>query len=154
MIKVGDKIIIDTLRFVSHGVDAGHIGHVVAVGEDTFTAKFTNAQLELWHKDEDNLFRRFRVYGHDTKIEAEFPEDEPRITEPNAKAFPSTAPLSSERQEPGLTKREYFASLAMQGILAKIEWPTPDERSEIARRAVSFADLLITELNKAKGEKW
>lgn len=53
----------------------------------------------------------------------------------------------------GLTKREYFAAMAMQGILAN---PTmveaslkfKDSRGGIAATAVSFADLLITALNK------
>lgn len=48
-----------------------------------------------------------------------------------------------EFSEP-LTKREYFAAMAMQGLLAEQnETPT-----DIARYAVSYADALITELNK------
>jgi len=53
----------------------------------------------------------------------------------------------------GLTKREYFAAMAMQGLLSG-KWPlnipgeTVSERCAI--NAVSFADALIEELNKDK----
>lgn len=48
----------------------------------------------------------------------------------------------------GLTKREYFAGLAMQGLLAS--WPengrlNPDKTAE---HATLFADALIAALNK------
>jgi hypothetical protein len=50
----------------------------------------------------------------------------------------------------GLTKREYFASMAMQGILETV--PLHDLRfsfeSIIPRLAVEYADMLIEELNK------
>ena len=48
----------------------------------------------------------------------------------------------------GLTKREYFASMAMQGILAD-----PDNQGYaegIAKDAVKMADELITQLNQTK----
>jgi len=47
----------------------------------------------------------------------------------------------------GLTKREYFASLAMQGVLANGQSrnTTP---SEVAEYAVYMADVLIEQLNK------
>lgn len=47
----------------------------------------------------------------------------------------------------GLTKREYFAAKAMQGILSD---PQSNERKmeDIARYSVKCADLLIIELNK------
>jgi hypothetical protein len=45
---------------------------------------------------------------------------------------------------PGLTKREHFAGLAMQGLMQ-----TPLETPEdIAQLAVEHADALILELNK------
>lgn len=46
----------------------------------------------------------------------------------------------------GLTKREYFAALAMQGILAKSDAPM----SYAARDAVKFADELLAELERTK----
>ena len=47
-------------------------------------------------------------------------------------------------QSNGLTKREYFAAMAMQGYATKTNWPIDD----IVRYAVKAADALITELNK------
>lgn len=48
---------------------------------------------------------------------------------------------------PGLTKREYFAAMAMQGLLAQdadLNWGAP----LIARYAVEQADELLAELEK------
>lgn len=50
----------------------------------------------------------------------------------------------------GLTKREYFAAMAMQGLAAN---PDPISTSGIARIAVSLADALIAELNKAEAQE-
>ena len=51
----------------------------------------------------------------------------------------------------GLTKREYFAAMAMQGLLAACAGahtlPTP---SFLAEKCVEFTDGLIEELNKPK----
>lgn len=49
---------------------------------------------------------------------------------------------------PGLTKREYFAAMAMSGILAGRLEPTPQEIVAIA--AVEHADELIERLNEQK----
>ena len=46
-----------------------------------------------------------------------------------------------------LTKREYFAAMAMQGILAGTQFILP---KGISSDAVSVADALIEELNKEK----
>jgi hypothetical protein len=55
--------------------------------------------------------------------------------------------LSSKHYyEEGITKREYFAALAMQGIIAKPN--TLGENSKIAAVAVDMADALIDALNK------
>lgn len=43
----------------------------------------------------------------------------------------------------GLTKREYFAALALQGLLSNPTTFFPEN----AKRAVEFADSLIEELN-------
>lgn len=45
----------------------------------------------------------------------------------------------------GLTKREYFAAMAMQGCLASGFQASMDKHAE---SAVAAADALITELNK------
>jgi hypothetical protein len=44
----------------------------------------------------------------------------------------------------GLSKREYFAAVAMQGLLASSEYFT----SDCVVRSVKLADQLIIELNK------
>jgi hypothetical protein len=52
---------------------------------------------------------------------------------------------------PGLTKREYFAAKALQGLLAaagSLEMTELDYPHD----AVRFADLLIAELNRKAGE--
>lgn len=46
----------------------------------------------------------------------------------------------------GLTKREYFTAIAMQGILSR----TDCGERYAATKATSFADELINELNKEK----
>lgn len=47
--------------------------------------------------------------------------------------------------QPGLTKREYFAAMALQGLLAD---GTNAFESEEIRYAVAFADALIEALNR------
>lgn len=50
----------------------------------------------------------------------------------------------------GLTKRELFAAMAMQGILTKCksDWSAGPCTGAVAKRAVYEADTLIKELNK------
>jgi hypothetical protein len=52
----------------------------------------------------------------------------------------------------GLTKREYFAGLAMQGVLSHNSKysPTPNQAADIAMYAVKIADALLEELDKTK----
>ena len=47
----------------------------------------------------------------------------------------------------GLTKREYFAAMALQGMLAKYG---SDYQVNNAKEAIYWADALIEELNKTK----
>ncbi len=58
-------------------------------------------------------------------------------------AFPSDSRESKTFS--GLTKREYFAGLAMQGMLSSIEVIDFD-----AELAVTFADDLIEQLSKSE----
>ena len=51
-----------------------------------------------------------------------------------------------EQQLYGLTKREQFAAMAMQGILAN----SSNSMSYVARDAVLMADELLAELERAK----
>lgn len=48
----------------------------------------------------------------------------------------------------GLSKREYFAAMAMQGILSDQTYVRPNSTEEVSRCAVAMADALIAELNK------
>lgn len=73
-------------------------------------------------------------------------------TEPNSYTFPRPE-YCTDLYRSGLTKREYFAAAALQGVLAnphdnakKTEGMTID--AAIARVAVNLADALIEALNK------
>lgn len=52
-----------------------------------------------------------------------------------------------------LTKREYFAGLAMQGLCSRIEKESPETllviHENTAKWAVKFADALLSELEKS-----
>lgn len=66
------------------------------------------------------------------------------MTQPNDPAFPvSPADYSAKH---GLTKREYFAAMAMSAIATD---PTLTQES-IVQSSVEFADELIEKLNKTK----
>lgn len=69
-------------------------------------------------------------------------------------AFPSQ---DSNKYYHGLTKREYFAAIAMQGLLAspnfKIDVQSSVSVSEqFAISATKYADALLAELDKTKSE--
>lgn len=65
--------------------------------------------------------------------------DDPAFARARAEAY------TDEWQE-GLTKREYFAAKAMQGLIANPS--TNDSFGEIAKNAVFMTDALIEQLNK------
>jgi hypothetical protein len=66
------------------------------------------------------------------------------VIDPNDRAF---EPLIWKQMP--LTKREYFAAAALQGILAHLEIGNPKySYTLVAIEAVQFADALIKELNK------
>lgn len=50
----------------------------------------------------------------------------------------------------GLTKREYFAVMAMQGILADKKLYHSDDMESACADAVKMADQLIKQLNQTK----
>jgi hypothetical protein len=56
---------------------------------------------------------------------------------------------SGDEVELGLTKREHFAALAMQGLLSRPNWPL----HRIAVDAVEQADALIAALNAKEEEQ-
>lgn len=63
-------------------------------------------------------------------------------TNPNDVAF---NPRIVNDVNPGLTKREYFAGLAMQGLCVVDEG---EDTNKTAQIAIGYADALIEELNK------
>lgn len=68
--------------------------------------------------------------------------------DPNDSAF---AFEGETRMQMGLTKREYFAAMAMQGLLAHNCAHFKDEdlhEPGVAKRSLKLADALIAELNK------
>jgi hypothetical protein len=60
-------------------------------------------------------------------------------------AFPILDETSKEQM--GLTKREYFAGLAMQGIMAS-DSPLRRDRHDVAKRAIEVADELLKKLEE------
>lgn len=65
-------------------------------------------------------------------------------TTANVNAFPRM--FGNDAPQDGLTKREYFAAVAMQGLLACPN--NVNMAQDIAKGAVIVADQLIIELNK------
>ena len=63
-----------------------------------------------------------------------------KATEP---AFPIACPIDFQFAEPGLTKREYFAAMAMQAV-----GKTAITAELAAEWSTKLADALIAELNK------
>lgn len=59
----------------------------------------------------------------------------------------NTYPSTSSDDNSGLTKREYFAAIALQGLLSNPEESARTNNQDVARKAVFFADKLIAELN-------
>lgn len=74
--------------------------------------------------------------------------EHPLPTIPFASAFPFVLDRGSRIDcDPGLTKRELFAAMAMQGLCAGPECEGT-HIEDIALAAVAMADALIDELNK------
>lgn len=66
-------------------------------------------------------------------------------------------PIPLKRKHHGLTKRELFAAMAMQGIVANqafMEFVATQKNSELAtiQSAISFADALIARLKETPDE--
>jgi hypothetical protein len=71
----------------------------------------------------------------------------------------TTADGSSHVEEKGLTKREYFAGLAMQGLLTRVPYRHNGETDlgileckRIAEESVIMADKLLVELSNGEGQ--
>jgi hypothetical protein len=82
-----------------------------------------------------------------------------KICDPCESAFPSETPyelrdrqghlsLVEHRWGGGLSKREYFAGLALQGILASHQMIVSDDKDKLGAVCCEYADALIDALNK------
>jgi hypothetical protein len=67
------------------------------------------------------------------------------MTKNKTKPFEPAFNYNVDYPEEGLTKREYFAAMALQGILSGSQFL---ESERFAKLAVKAADALIAELNK------
>lgn len=69
-------------------------------------------------------------------------------------AFPTDAYVLNEREHSGLTKREYFAAMALQGLLANPDTHDPQSalmnEEFLAMTAIRIANALITALEATK----
>ena len=61
--------------------------------------------------------------------------------------------VSKYMYQPGLTKREYFAGLAMQGLATKKPSDHEDDITRIVRTSVLLSDALLEELEKTKQQE-
>ena len=63
-------------------------------------------------------------------------------------AFPVTKDMGYS--DTGLSKREYFAGLAMQGVLSHRhpQTPTPNQAEDIARYSIAIADELLKQIKE------
>lgn len=73
------------------------------------------------------------------------------MTELHTHAFPSN--LEGYQPQKGLTKREYFAALAMQALVASGDEGAGDRLVDLPEYAVNIADALIDALNNPKNEQ-
>ena len=71
------------------------------------------------------------------------------MTNGNDTAYPLPERYTEHEDFDGLTKREYFAAMAMQGIIAAHNiYETGIDNEVNARTAINAADALIEALNK------
>lgn len=61
--------------------------------------------------------------------------------------YPNEAAFGFDSYRTGMTKREYFAALAMQGYLSTYDKDTAPGYEVAAQQAVRYADALIDALN-------
>lgn len=83
----------------------------------------------------------------------------------NDSAFPVVIPHGGGTEVCGLTRREYFAGLAMQGLLSNLDWLRQVEEATSAKKldrnvvpkiatkwAVMAADCLLAQLERKSDE--
>lgn len=69
-------------------------------------------------------------------------------TKPEDHAYPIDTEDGEWPLANGLTKREYFAAMAMQGLIAEEDRPARETSKGLASCAVDHADALINQLNR------
>jgi hypothetical protein len=57
-------------------------------------------------------------------------------------------PTISDKEVYGLTKREYFAGLAMQGIMTNVSYPLGIKTEIVASKSIELADELLKQLGE------
>lgn len=70
------------------------------------------------------------------------------MTKPNDEAFPVAFNPGEDLVNYGLTKLEYFAAMAMQGLLSAMTENTGLMPDETADEAIRYATALINKLNE------
>ena len=70
------------------------------------------------------------------------------MTEANDPINAIVRPLQAEVKYKGITKREYFATMAMQGLLGSPKCSHSLPHLTYAEQAVAYADALIQALNQ------
>lgn len=73
----------------------------------------------------------------------------PIITEDTTSRYATVPDTMLQCKSIGLTKREYFAAMAMQGYLASYGPAEPVNSQHVAEKAVRCAGALLTELEKS-----
>ena len=66
----------------------------------------------------------------------------------DSNSFPMISTQTSPNEYRGLTKREYFAGLAMQGLLASERPDFKSTKKMCAESAVEMADMLLNQLGE------
>lgn len=66
------------------------------------------------------------------------------MTNANDTAYPRDYNVQND----GLTKREYFTAMALQGLLASYSPTSFPDAKDVAEWTIKYADALINELNK------
>lgn len=63
-------------------------------------------------------------------------------------AFPTSEIAFEDR---GLSKREFFAAMALQGLAGNLDADSNADPKFVARDAVAYADAIIEELERTRG---
>lgn len=74
-------------------------------------------------------------------------EPEKHPTQQENKCYPNMPAFASEHSF-GLTKREYFASIILSGLVAEKKGSYLESFDDFTQAAIKFADVLIKNLNQ------